>query len=94
MCGDNGKNGRFSEQEDGEFPASAQLVAGAKFSKNLLASRERRSILSLPLTHSSSGLGHRPFTAVTRVRIPYGSPRFQDYRELTKEFSATEVSKL
>jgi hypothetical protein len=25
-------------------------------------------------TLSSSGLGHRPFTAVTRVRIPLGSP--------------------
>ena len=23
---------------------------------------------------SSSGLGHRPFTAATRVRIPVGSP--------------------
>ena len=23
---------------------------------------------------SSSGLGHRPFTAVTRVRIPSGTP--------------------
>src|SRR5439155_18478532 len=26
------------------------------------------------VTLSSSGLGHRPFTAVTRVRIPLGSP--------------------
>merc|ERR1712093_932293 len=25
-------------------------------------------------SHSSSGLGHRPFTAVTRVRTPYGTP--------------------
>src|SRR5436190_20896845 len=34
-------------------------------------------LLILPplfLTLSSSGLGHRPFTAVTRVRIPLGSP--------------------
>ena len=26
------------------------------------------------VTLSSRGLGHRPFTAVTRVRIPLGSP--------------------
>jgi hypothetical protein len=25
-------------------------------------------------SRSSSGLGHRPFTAVTRVRFPYGTP--------------------
>ena len=39
----------------------------------------------LSLTLSSSGLGHRPFTAVTRVRIPLGS-RFQfigDFRSVT-----------
>jgi len=30
-------------------------------------------IARLSLTLSSSGLGHRPFTAVTRVRIPLGS---------------------
>ena len=28
------------------------------------------------VTLSSRGLGHRPFTAVTRVRIPLGSPLF------------------
>ena len=40
--------------------------------KKLLASR------------SSSGLGHRPFTAATRVRIPYGMPHFlaNKYNEL------------
>ena len=27
-------------------------------------------------SHSSSGLGHRPFTAVTGVRTPYGTPFF------------------
>ncbi len=27
-------------------------------------------------SHSSSGLGHRPFTAVTGVRTPYGTPLF------------------
>ena len=26
------------------------------------------------MSHSSSGLGHRPFTAVTGVRTPYGTP--------------------
>src|SRR4051812_37992688 len=25
-------------------------------------------------SRSSSGLGHRPFTAATRVRLPYGTP--------------------
>ncbi|MDB6147245.1 MAG: hypothetical protein JWO45_909 [Spartobacteria bacterium] len=39
------------------------------------ALRARPAIPILPgfLTLSSSGLGHRPFTAVTRVRIPLGS---------------------
>ena len=27
-----------------------------------------------PMSRSSRGLGHRPFTAVTRVRIPYETP--------------------
>src|ERR1043165_4845886 len=26
-------------------------------------------------SRSSSGLGHRPFTAATRVRFPYGTPK-------------------
>ena len=26
------------------------------------------------VSRSSSGLGHRPFTAVTGVRVPYGMP--------------------
>ena len=26
------------------------------------------------MSRSSRGLGHRPFTAATRVRIPYGMP--------------------
>ena len=31
--------------------------------------------MPIPLaSRSSSGLGHRPFTAATRVRIPYGMP--------------------
>ena len=30
------------------------------------------------MTPSSRGLGHRPFTAVTRVRLPLGSPRFKE----------------
>ena len=29
---------------------------------------------SLPLSPSSRGLGHRPFTAITGVRIPVGTP--------------------
>src|SRR5207253_537446 len=27
-------------------------------------------------SRSSSGLGHRPFTAATRVRLPYGTPKY------------------
>ena len=38
-----------------------------------LASLGAVSIFGARLTLSSSGLGHRPFTAVTRVRIPLGS---------------------
>ena len=29
-------------------------------------------------SRSSSGLGHRPFTAVTRVRVPYGTPHLNN----------------
>ena len=29
---------------------------------------------TLPWSPSSRGLGHRPFTAVTRVQIPLGTP--------------------
>ena len=36
---------------------------------------ESSNLFSRSITsHSSSGLGHRPFTAVTRVRTPYGTP--------------------
>ena len=33
------------------------------------------------VTLSSRGPGHRPFTAVTRVRIPLGSDRLQRFEE-------------
>jgi len=74
ICREKGKISRFLCYDCGEIPASAQFVAEVKFSKNLLAMREKRSNFFFSLTHSSSGLGHRPFTAATRVRIPYGSP--------------------
>ena len=32
---------------------------------------------TLHASRSSSGLGHRPFTAATRVRLPYGTPLTQ-----------------
>ena len=41
---------------------------------NDLQPEDALRILGALLTLSSSGLGHRPFTAVTRVRIPLGSP--------------------
>ena len=31
-------------------------------------------LLFILMSRSSSGLGHRPFTAATRVRLPYGTP--------------------
>jgi hypothetical protein len=31
--------------------------------------------LLLMMSRSSRGLGHRPFTAATGVRIPYGMPK-------------------
>ena len=37
-----------------------------------LLDEERESVSAT--SHSSSGLGHRPFTAVTGVRTPYGTP--------------------
>ena len=43
-------------------------------SKPLARACLNSDIGGLFLTLSSSGLGHRPFTAVTRVRIPLGSP--------------------
>src|SRR5256885_17258648 len=39
-----------------------------------LPCRERMEYWAASVTLSSRGLGHRPFTAVTRVRIPLGSP--------------------
>lgn len=39
-----------------------------------LGAYSRPSIGSPISTRSSRGLGHRPFTAVTRVQIPYESP--------------------
>jgi hypothetical protein len=49
---------------------SAQSKFGYQF-----ALRRTMAIPILPgfVTLSSRGLGHRPFTAVTRVRIPLGS---------------------
>src|SRR5205823_9544582 len=48
----------------------------------------RRLDIWRSLTLSSSGLGHRPFTAVTRVRIPLGSHcSFIGEMALEKDFS-------
>ena len=35
--------------------------------------------LTRSMSRSSSGLGHRPFTAVTRVQIPLGTPDKEIY---------------
>ncbi len=44
------------------------------------------------MTLSSSGLGHRPFTAVTRVRISLGSPLFSGTRKLCHKLKHHAVS--
>ncbi len=36
--------------------------------------RKSAEINPKKLSRSSRGLGHRPFTAVTGVRLPYGTP--------------------
>ena len=44
------------------------------------------------MTPSSRGLGHRPFTAVTRVRLPLGSPKFKErFSRLSFLFSKITV---
>ncbi len=42
----------------------------------------------------SSGLRHRPFTAVTRVRVPMGSPFFQAFRRTWAFSSVGQSSRL
>src|SRR5262245_31921750 len=59
-----------------------------RYTENRLGEQCRRRFHSRPfascsplLAPSSSGLGHRPFTAVTRVRVPLGSsPLLAGYR--------------
>ena len=66
------------------FPALAALVSKRNttyLSRRLTASFAWANLIpSFPdhtlhrASRSSSGLGHRPFTAATRVRLPYGTP--------------------
>ena len=44
---------------------------------------------SSPESPSSRGLGHRPFTAVTGVRIPLGTPRNINYLRTLKHWFIT-----
>ena len=53
------------EGATGSFPGEQMFLTG-------VGNRVYCSPIRLP-TLSSSGLGHRPFTAVTRVRLPLGS---------------------
>ena len=48
--------------------------------------------LLLPLSPSSSGLGRRPFTALTRVQIPLGTQG--ELREISIYFKAGPVAQL
>jgi hypothetical protein len=57
------------------FVPFAVLRAQISFPIYLAPVTLNSDIAGLFLTLSSSGLGHRPFTAVTRVRIPLGSIR-------------------
>ena len=41
---------------------------------NIRASLQGNAACRDVASHSSRGLGHRPFTAVTGVRTPYGTP--------------------
>ena len=72
----------------GSCGAGFQANAGNNRPRNLL-DRQRSSrfigigYVKVLMTPSSSGLGHRPFTAKTRVRVPLGSYSFtpkQDHR--------------
>ena len=55
------------------LPAACRLLPAACWPRRI-DERPKNCILSRPKTApSSSGLGHRPFTAATRVRIPSGS---------------------
>ena len=48
--------------------------------------------LALPLSPSSSGLGRRPFTALTRVQIPLGTQG--ELKEISIYFKAGPVAQL
>lgn len=65
------------------------------FVKFPLAMKRKPPNLAPPLTHSSSGLGHRPFTAATRVRIPYGSPAcLASPQDIRTQFERCEASQI
>ena len=58
--------------------AKAKAEAKAKTKKaKAEASKKNKKKKGRRLFPSSSGLGHRPFTAVTRVRISLGTPPAQ-----------------
>src|SRR5947207_2672540 len=70
----------------------SQRAPALKSANNLQPPGQLLILPPLFLTLSSSGLGHRPFTAVTRVRIPLGSrrPRVWLRRQLSQEANQPE----
>ena len=57
------------------LPQPSKLMTGVRFSS-----------LAPKMSRSSRGLGHRPFTAGTGVRTPYGTPIiFKKCENITKK---------
>ena len=54
--------------------ASSNLVSRSKFYSVPFRVELASTLKQILCPDSSRGLGHRPFTAVTGVRIPYGTP--------------------
>ena len=62
--------------------AKVGVASSSLVSRSIIVVSDSRVIkftvfTKLIVSHSSRGLGHRPFTAVTGVRTPYGTPLFR-----------------
>ena len=64
-----------SARRGGDFVARSEIDRSAN-GRDFFRDKRMKpgTVLRSCATRSSSGPGHRPFTAVTRVRVPYGSP--------------------
>src|SRR5690554_480064 len=70
--------------ECGNSSVVEHRLAKARVGSSNLLSRSNAS-------HSSSGPGHRPFTAGTGVRTPYGTPLFRRDRQYRKSGNSSVV---